>query len=760
MTTRRTVMALGAAGGIGLGLAGSSVTVDRAHARGPADPPELPGTTVEDLGSPMSSLTVVEGAFTTLADGRLAAVAPTQGENSELNVSTVDDPATQIGRYPMTGAGGGPTITVTEDGLVYVGTYNQGHLYCWDPATEQMSDLGNPTGQAEFLYGLTAAPDGTVYGGTYPDAKLWSHHPENGFTDLGRVSDDADITYVKAAVYDPEHHALYAGTQPKPHLHRLDLDSGEVTEIVGAEPFVGTAISDLDLDQGVLLVTNDRRLRVFDTATGDEIDVVDAETGEVTREYSCTGRGTSQARDGRIWFSTAGPDGTVLGSYEIATRTASRTEHTTYYGSLVGYHWTSEDDHDVLYGFAGNYLAGAFRYDLQADESQRYTFALSPAPSPLGNIVASPDGSQVLINAFLNGNGVRRDVATGEITDIARLGQVEDWTWAEQDDESVVYAGIYPNGTLLAYRPDQDEDEANPYRYVELKGEPHPQIRPQDVQVNDGVLWATSEPDYGLRGGAITTVDLASGEVVVTQDVVSDHTICALTFHEDRVFAGSSRNGGTGTSPVDGSAVLVEFDPTERTVVRTLTPLEGAASVNALMIHDGRLVGLADTTVFEVDLDDFELTRTFALPDLSGTAAPGGGDIALHPSGHLAVHCQSTAFLVDPLSFERTSRVLDRCTRLVVSSDRSLWTLWRPDGVSDPQHHVRITLDSEAEPDVRRQVHVGESTTGVANRFVATDRTLADVVADADNAELGRLVAAGRITAKERAELARALRNG
>ena len=188
--------------------------------------------------------------------------------------------------------------------------------------------------------------------------------------------------------------------------------------------------------------------------------------------------------------------------------------------------------------------------------------------------------------------------------------------------------------------------------------------------------------------------------------------------------------------------------------------LEGAASVNALMIHDGRLVGLADTTVFEVDLDDFELTRTFALPDLSGTAAPGGGDIALHPSGHLAVHCQSTAFLVDPLSFERTSRVLDRCTRLVVSSDRSLWTLWRPDGVSDPQHHVRITLDSEAEPDVRRQVHVGESTTGVANRFVATDRTLADVVADADNAELGRLVAAGRITAQERAELARALRNG
>ena len=217
MTTRRSVIALGAAGSIGLGLGSTLSTPRLAHARGPADPPPLPTVTIDDLGSPMSSLTVVEGAFTTLPDGRLAAVAPAQGENSELNVSTVDDPATQIGRYAMTGAGGGPTITVTDDNLVYVGTYNEGHLYCWDPATEEMADLGNPTGAAQFLYGLSAAADGTVYGGTYPDAKVWSYHPDDGFTDLGRITDDPDVTYVRSAAYDAEHHALYVGTNPSCH---------------------------------------------------------------------------------------------------------------------------------------------------------------------------------------------------------------------------------------------------------------------------------------------------------------------------------------------------------------------------------------------------------------------------------------------------------------------------------------------------------------------------------------------------------------
>lgn len=766
MPTRRTVLAAGAGGVLACGLAQAGPTTT-ASAVGAADDPALPGATITDLGSPMRSLTVVEGAFATLADGRLAAFAPAQGENSELNVSTVVDATpVQVGRHPMTGAGGGPSITVAPDQSVYVGTYNAGHLFRWHPGTSTVTDVGTPTSPSTFLYGLCTAPDGTVYGGTYPDAKLWSYHPDRGFTDLGKVTDDPAITYVRSVAYDADAHALYAGTQPQPRLYRKDLAAGTVTAVTPAAPLTGTGITDLDWFDGHLFVANNLQFRVFDTTTDTEVDVVNGATGAVTRTFSITGRGTSSVRAGKVWFSGTGPSGPTLASYDLATRTASFTRHPLG-GALIGLHWTAQDDHDVLYAFAGNYGAGAVRFDLQADTATRITLAISPAPSPLGNIVVSPDGSTVAINAFLNGNGVKRDVATGTITPIARLGQTEDWTWVEHGDVATLYAGTYPSGSLKQYRLDQPDSATNPRTLVELKGEPYRQIRPDDVQVRQGRLWAASEPDYGLRGGAITTVDLADGTVTVTRPVVADHTICSLAFDGDRVFAGSSRDGGTGTSPVAGSAVLVEFDPDARTVLHTLTPVAAARSITALLVHDGRLLGLADTTVFEVDLTSFTTTRTFALPGLGGGTGPGGGDLVLHPNGYLYAQAQESLLVVDPLSLGAASTLATRVRRAALSADRSLWCLKRPDGFSEPLHHVQVVPNGVAEPDVRWRVHVGEVTTEVVNRFVETGRTLADVVAEAYSsdhadararAELARLVTSGTITPGEHRMIARAAR--
>jgi len=768
MPTRRTLLTVGAGSTVALGLgpvpAGAATRVDTA-----ADPAVLPGASITDLGSPMTSLTVVEGAFATLADGRLAAFAPAQGENSELNVSTVTDPTpVQVARHPMTGAGGGPSITVAPDQSVYVGTYNAGHLFRWRPDTATVADLGTPTSPSTFLYGLCTGPDGTVYGGTYPDAKLWSYHPDRGFTDLGRVTDDPAITYVRSVAYDADAHALYAGTQPQPRLYRKDLASGTVTALVPAAPLTGTGITDLDWFDGHLFVANSLQLRVFDTTTDTEIDVLDGATGAVTRAFSITGRGTSAVRAGKVWFSGTGPSGPALASYDLASRTATFTGHPLG-GALIGLHWTTEDDHDVLYAFAGNYGAGAVRFDLQADTTTRFTLAISPAPSPLGNIAVSPDGATVAINAFLNGNGVKRDVATGAITPIARLGQTEDWTWVARSGVAALYAGTYPSGSLKEYRLDQPDSATNPRTLVELKSEPYRQIRPDDVQVHQGRLWAASEPDYGLRGGAITTVDLADGTVTVTRPVVADHTMCSLAFDQDHVFAGSSRDGGTGTSPVPGSAVLVEFDPDARTVVRTLTPVAGARSISALLVHDGRLLGLADTTVFEVDLTTFTTTRTFALPGLGGSTGPGGGELVLHPNGYLYVQAQESLLVVDPLSLATASTLATRVRRAALSVDRSLWCLKRPDGFSEPLHHLQVVPDGTTTPDVRWLVHLDDVATGVANRFVATGRTLADVAADAyasdgaedrarARAEFSRLVSSGVLTSNEHRAIVRAAR--
>src|SRR5699024_9405412 len=332
---------------------------------------------------------------------------------------------------------------------------------------------------------------------------------------------------------------------------------------------------------------------------------------------------------------------------------------------------------------------------------------------------------------------------------------------------SVVDAGIYPSGSLKEYRPDAPDSDSNPRTLVELKPEPVAQIRPHDVQVHEGVLWAASEPEYGQRGGALTTVTLADGEVTTTRPVVEDHTMCSLAGAGDRVCAGSSRNGGTGTDPVGGSAVLVEFDPGDRTVLRTVTPVEGARSVNALLIHDGRLLGLADTTVFQVDPDSFEVTRTFALPGLSGPTGAGGGELAMHPNGYLYAQTQGALFVVDSLSLAQARRLPSAVVnRVAMSADGSFWTLIRPEGFSNPLHHGQLVPETDTEPDTRWLVHVRERVTEVANRFVATGRTLADVAAEAypadgpndpgGEAELTELTATGRLTPDERIAISRA----
>ncbi len=760
MPTRRHALALGAIGGAALSLGGHSIT---AHARIPAAAPALPGAEITDLGSPMSSLTVVEGAFGTLADGRLVAYGPAQGENSALTISTVTDPAEALGAPNMTGAGGGPTIAVAPDQTVYVGTYNNGDLYRWHPDSETMENVGSPTSAAQFLYGLSSAPDGTIYGGTYPDAHIWSYHPDDGFSDLGRITDDTAIQYARATAYDPDHHALWVGTQASPQLYRKDLTTGALTQVAPAVPFTGSSISDLDFAEGHVFVTNNLHLRVFDAATAAEVDILDGVTGEVTRTYQQMGRGVSEARDGKVWFGSVADTVRVLAYYDIASRTAVATEHTTGNLPLIGYGWTVEDDGDVLYAFSGNYTAGAFRFDLQADTSSNYTFELAPSPSPLGNVTVAPDGGTVVINAFLNGNGVKRDVASGEISPIVRLGQVEGWGWG---GDNTLYAGTYPSGSIKEYRPFEEGSATNPRTLAELSTLAD-QIRPDSVVVHEGRVWATSQPDYGMRGGAVTAINLADGEVTLTRPVVEDHSMCSLAFAGDRVFAGSSRSGGTGTSPVSGSAELVELDPENHAIVQRLVPVEDARSITGLLVHDGRLIGLADTTVFEVDLASFDLGRTLALPGISGETGPGSGDIMLHPNGHLYAVAQSGLFVVDPLSFTRAERLGDglRVRRAALSADGSLWVLVYEDGFSNPLNHAQVVPTTLERVDGHWLVHVRDQATTVPNRFVGPDRTLADVVGTAYPAgkpnlpsgeqELAQLVADGMITTDERITISR-----
>jgi hypothetical protein len=347
---------------------------------------------------------------------------------------------------------------------------------------------------------------------------------------------------------------------------------------------------------------------------------------------------------------------------------------------------------------------------------------------------------------------------------VTRLGQAEDWTLGPEE-ETTIYAGVYPNGTLIRYQPDQPAGPDNPKTFATLKTS-DAQIRPIDVQVHDGVLYAATAPDYGLRGGAIATVDLASGAVKVTRNVVQDHTMSALAFLGGKVYAGSSTEGGTGTDPIAGTAKLVQWDPATGQTVRTAEPVPGAQSINALTTHNGRLYGLADATVFEFDPVAWKVIRTVALDAVGAVRASSRGELIFHPNGYLYAGVGESTFALDPFTLTG-ERQTEKTYRLELSADRDLLMLVWPAGFENPIHYGRFTPESTPceTPDTRDRLTIRGVELPIKNRFVITGCTLQDVVTDLVGArsstvarELDRYVAAGTLTSRERADLIRALR--
>lgn len=733
--------------------------------------PQPPGGTLADLGSPLSSLTVVEGDFGHLPDGRLAAYAVPMGENAPLNVSTATSGTnTQLGQFPMQGASGAPMVQVAPDGRVYAATFYEGHLFRWDPATQQMTDLGRAPGGATYLYGISIAPDGTVYGGSHPNGTVWSYSDATGFVDLGVQIPDPTVQYTRT-VYDPDHHALWIGTQPTAHLYRFDLASRELVEVRLADaPKPVTQVSDLDYADGRVLVNWGGYFRVVNAESRQEVSFTDASAGLPWPAYPLSGRGVSEARRGGVYFSSTqvvnGKNSVEVVRYDLATDTVKRTgANTTVRGALIGFGWTVEDGHDVLYALAGNYSGGGFRLDIDTSRYSRLQYAISPTPSPLQHVLPVKDGAQVLVNAFLNGNTSRWDVAAGTATPVTRFGQVEDWTLVG----STVHAGTYPNGSLVS-APETATASTPLTTYASLK-DAAGQIRPIEAQEHGGRIWYGTNPDYGLHGGAIAIVDPATRAVEVHRHVVTDHTISALAFIGDRVFAGSSTVGGTGTDPVPGSGTLVEWDAANARVLRSVVPVEGARSVNALVEHHGRLYGLADHTLFEAIPDTLAVTRTLHL-GTSGGVQPGEGELWFHENGYLYASVADAVVAVDPFAFTARTLVGEGTHRLELSPDRTFWTTLRPEGFTNHLDLGRYTPAPTAcpTPDVRDTVTLFGRDTGVSNRFLTTGCTLQDLFPTPTglkasypgtvNPWLDRLLESGQITQAERAKLWQAAKAG
>ncbi|MGW6199528.1 hypothetical protein ACWF0M_25480 [Kribbella sp. NPDC055110] len=677
-----------------------------------------------DLGSPISSLTIMEGAIGHTPDGRDVVYAVPAGENARLNV--VDLHSRQLIRtVPLPGAAGGWAIVVTPNGDVYLGTYANAHLYRYSPATGEVTDLGQPIPGESQIYGLTSDRAGNVYAGTYPTAHAFKYDATTGqVTDYGSL--DPVQQYARSTVYDPDHNKLFVGVStPNARLLRIDVDTKAVEDITPpgttAKDFI-----DLDYAAGKVFANASSRLVVVDAVTGEQVKYTDSTTGQQVMDYPIAARGVSAAGPGGVYFTN---NTLSLTHYDLDTNTVGPVSppRTLTRGASIGYGWVTENGVPVLYGLAGNYSGGTFRYNPADGTLAQWSSPFQYVPSPLMHELADPVTGKVFVNVYLNGSTAIYDPAAGKSTVTTRQGQVEGWAWAG----SKMYVGIYPYGRLSLWDPALPDSPTNPKELFSLVDSDH-QNRPVAVVPAGNSVYVGTTPAYGEYGGALTVYDVPTGSHTVYRNLVTDQTISSIVPSGADVWVGSSIEGGQGTDPRASEAHLIKVDPATGEVLTDIVPVSGAASINELITGpDGNIWGLADGIVFAVDPSIGEVQRL--LPVFSGATGSQDGALSWR-DGYLYGVTGGRLFVLDILS-GRTTVLRDHgLNRLTQTPDGTYYTLLRPDGYINPTNLASYTppVDPCPQSDVRATVWTGNIDSHVQNRFLTYGCTLTDVLPDAE----------------------------
>lgn len=105
--------------------------------------PSEPDGIFTDLGPTVTSLTIMEGTYAKDVNGNDAVYAVVAGDNARLNIVDIRTRAL-VKSMPLAGASGAWGITTASDGSVYVGTYNDGRLWRYEPQADRLTDLGAP----------------------------------------------------------------------------------------------------------------------------------------------------------------------------------------------------------------------------------------------------------------------------------------------------------------------------------------------------------------------------------------------------------------------------------------------------------------------------------------------------------------------------------------------------------------------------------------------------------------------------------------
>jgi streptogramin lyase len=470
-----------------------------------------------------------------------------------------------------------------QDGNLYMGSYNEGKLMCFNPRTKKW--LKVPQASTDFrkreyiICDLAQAPNGDIYYGTYPGAHLVRYDPRaKTVTDLGKVADENYVRWVavtsqgivlcgvgprlgRVFAYNPRTRRFSVitpkqyqtpGVFPKPLVSDRYVVEGQHrpgSRVLVYDPKTlkllhaftvppknngsgNQSIFTLVDDNHVLYQDNDQKLMSLDLTNGDR-----------TVEFASPGT----AANNRWYFDQSGNIlGLLVQSYVYLNLKTKEVTHHMIPVEGLGEHvlWLNSFPDGLIYGGPG--LGQTF-----------FSF------NPKTNMLTTYD--QVIDR-------------TGEIY------------YGIPYDEKL-YTISYAEAGLAVFDPAKpwnagETPSSNPRAILYI---PEDQYRPVGgIHLGPGgKMYIGTQPDYGLLGGALSVFDPKTEKLEVHRDLIPKEQISAVSADDRYVYCGADPAGGGGSKPVARQAHFFVWDPQTQKIIfdRAFPTTTGLGAIAVVRKH-------------------------------------------------------------------------------------------------------------------------------------------------------------------------------
>jgi streptogramin lyase len=519
-----------------------------------------------------------------------------------LFLVSVDPDTGETHQYISPQDSGGWATVLGPDKKIYIGTFGQGLILCFDPARPEdgIKVVGRPSKTETYIWQLVMGKDGKLYGCTYGNAKLVSYDPATGkMEDLGRMSDTEMYTRSIAAGTDGN---VYVSVGTVRHdLVMYDPASRAHRSIVPKE---WGQVGGVSVLQGA------------DWEVYAQIDVPDAQTGRTRRKlFRVEGDKLTPAMAARLPEKRL-RDGRVIGEVSVKSEGGyfTVTDPKTKQRKQVEFRYQSEGiglfvvgvgPEGCIYGSTAMPLE-VFRYDPRMNKSEH-----------LGNMPG------------------------GEV-------------YSMIENEGKLYLCYYGGSVMNLYDPKNPVwkfgtgPDCNPRSFGSL-GDGH--LRPRAMIYGpNGLIYIGSHPPYGQLGGAMAVWDPKQNKVVENyRNLVKNQSIVALAYEPKSglIFGGSGNCGGGGTRPTEKEALFFAFDPRKKEKVLETALAPGAQYYQAICAAEGKVFVAVGSKLYVFDPEKNAQVHEATLPGSQVEISLG-----LHSDGLFYGLSSGGIYSVNPKTYE------------------------------------------------------------------------------------------------------------